>query len=180
MMMTETQLSSLHSLDYLPYLDENGIIAENLQKKIGVYAIFDANKKLKFIGYSRDVYASLKQHLVRQPKQCYWLKVEIIDRPSRTVLEEIKENWTKENGDLSINDEVNQNLWTQPIDAKLSMTKEEKETYKNSDELGKIKLLKKISRKVQADIEETLIQRGNKTEIRFNPKLKEQGLLDLK
>ncbi len=179
-MITETQIPSLNALDYFPYLDKNGIITEELQKKIGVYAIFNENKQLKFIGYSRDIYASLKQHLLRQPQQCYWLKVEIIARPSRTILEEIKTNWTQENGDLSINDPENQDLWTQPIDAKISMTEEEKETYKNSDELAKIKLLKKVSRRVQADIEETLNQRGNKMEIRFNPKLKEQGLLDLK
>ncbi|MDJ0601793.1 MAG: GIY-YIG nuclease family protein [Crocosphaera sp.] len=179
-MITDTQLPSLNALDYLPYLDENGIIAEDFQKKIGVYAIFDEDKQLKFIGYSRDIYASLKQHLVRQPQQCYWLKVEIIARPSRTILEEIKNNWTQENGDLSINDPENQALWTQPIDAKISMTEAEKETYQNSDELGKIKLLKKVSRRVQADLEKTLNQRRNQMEIRFNPKLKEQGLLDLK
>ena len=179
-MITETQLPSLTTLDYLPYLNEQGIISENFRKKIGVYAIFDQNKQLKFMGYSRDIYASLKQHLVRQPNQCYWLKIEIITRPSRTVLEEIKTNWTQENGDLSISNKENQALWTQPIDAKTSMTNEEKETYDNSDELTKIKLLKKVSRRVQADIEETLNQRGNQMEIRFNPKLKEQGLLDLK
>ncbi len=179
-MITETQLPSLNALDYLPYLDENGVITEDLQKKIGVYAIFNENKKLKFIGYSRDIYASLKQHLVRQTQQCHWLKVEIITRPSRTILEEIKTNWTEENGDLSIDNQENQNLWTQAIDAKVCMTEEDKETYKNSDELGKIKLLKTVSRRVQADIEETLKQRGNKMKVRFNPKLKEQGLLDLK
>ena len=179
-MITETQLPSLNALDYLPYLDENGVITEDLQKKIGVYAIFNENKKLKFIGYSRDIYASLKQHLVRQTQQCHWLKVEIITRPSRTILEEIKTNWTEENGDLSIDNQENQNLWTQAIDAKVCMTEEDKETCKNSDELGKIKLLKTVSRRVQADIEETLKQRGNRMKIRFNPKLKEQGLLDLK
>ena len=179
-MITETQLPSLNALDYLPYLDENGVITEDLQKKIGVYAIFNESKKLKFIGYSRDIYASLKQHLVRQTQQCHWLKVEIITRPSRTILEEIKTNWTEENGDLSIDNQENQNLWTQAIDAKVCMTEEDKETYKNSDELGKIKLLKTVSRRVQADIEETLKQRGNRMKIRFNPKLKEQGLLDLK
>ncbi|MDJ0729618.1 MAG: GIY-YIG nuclease family protein [Crocosphaera sp.] len=179
-MVTETQLPSLNTLDYLPYLNEQGIIPEEFQKKIGVYAIFDDNKQLKFIGYSRDIYASLKQHLVRQPEQCYWVKIEIINRPSRTILEEIKNNWTQENGDLSINDEANQKRWTQPIDAKICMTDEEKETYKNSDELAQIKLFKKVARRVQANIEETLNQRGNKMQIRFNPKLKEQGLLDLK
>ncbi|CCQ68245.1 conserved hypothetical protein [Crocosphaera watsonii WH 0402] len=43
-MITETQLPSLNALDYLPYLDENGVITEDLQKKIGVYAIFNENK----------------------------------------------------------------------------------------------------------------------------------------
>ena len=123
-MITETQLPSLNALDYLPYLDENGVITEDLQKKIGVYAIFNENKKLKFIGYSRDIYASLKQHLVRQTQQCHWLKVEIITRPSRTILEEIKTNWTEENGDLSIDNQENQNLWTQAIDAKVCMTED--------------------------------------------------------
>ncbi|MGB5596640.1 MAG: GIY-YIG nuclease family protein [Crocosphaera sp.] len=179
-MTTETKTPKLNTLEYLPYLNESGIIPEVLQKKIGVYAIFDQEQKLQFVGYSRDIYASLKQHLVRQPHNCYWLKVEIITRPSRTILEEIKKSWLSENGELSLNSEENKRLWTQPIDAKTSMTEEEKETYKNSDELTQIKLLKKISRRVQGDIEDTLKHRGNQMEIRFNPKLKEQGLLDLK
>jgi hypothetical protein len=179
-MTTETRIPKLNSLEFLPYLNENGIIIEELQKKIGVYAIFNQDKKLQFVGYSRDIYASLKQHLVRQPNHCYWLKVEIINRPSRTILEQIKNSWLSENGDLSLNSEDNQRLWTQPIDAKIAITEQEKETYKNSDELTQIKLLKKISRRVQADIEEILKHRGNQMEIRFNPKLKEQGLLDLK
>lgn len=40
-MITTTQLPSLNTLDYFPYLNEQGIIIEDLQKKIGVYAIFD-------------------------------------------------------------------------------------------------------------------------------------------
>ena len=179
-MTTQTTIPSLNTIDYVPYLNEEGTLVETLQKKIGVYAIFDENKILKFVGYSRDIYASLKQHLIRQPHHCYWLKVEIINRPSRTILEEIKDNWIDEQGDISLKNKDYQALWTQPIDAKSTMTEEEQESYKNSDELTQIKLLKKVSRRVQADIEETLKQRGNTMEIRFNPKLKEKGLLDLK
>jgi hypothetical protein len=43
-----------------------------------------------------------------------------------------------------------------------------------------IKLLKQVSRRVEAQILEALKSRGVQTEIRFNPKLKENGLLDLK
>ncbi len=69
-MATETNLPSLATLEYLPYIDDSGQIPEQFQGKIGVYAIFDQEKVLQFIGYSRDVYLSLKQHLVRQPQQC--------------------------------------------------------------------------------------------------------------
>src|SRR4028118_480348 len=97
-MTTETHIPSLASLEYIPYLDNGGQLPETLQGKVGVYAIFDSEKVLQFVGYSRDVYLSLKQHFVRQPQNCYWLKVQTIDRPSRTILENIRESWIAENG----------------------------------------------------------------------------------
>ena len=174
-MTSQTEIVSLNSLDYLPFLDENGIIDESLQAKIGVYAIFNQDKTLQFVGYSRDIYLSLKQHLVRQPNQCYWIKIQTITRPSRTILEEIRQAWMSENG-LVQNDEK----WTQPIDAKLAMSETDKQEYSNLDELGQIKLLKKVSRRIEETIQEQLKERGVQMEIRFNPKLKEEGLLDLK
>lgn len=174
-MTSQTEIVSLNSLDYLPFLDENGIIDESLQGKIGVYAIFNQDKTLQFVGYSRDIYLSLKQHLVRQPNQCYWIKIQTITRPSRTILEEIRQAWMSENG-LVQNDEK----WTQPIDAKLAMSETDKQEYSNLDELGQIKLLKKVSRRIEETIQEQLKERGVQMEIRFNPKLKEEGLLDLK
>jgi len=62
----------------------------------------------------------------------------------------------------------------------VAMTEEEKAQYQQSDELGQIKIKKKIARRVEAQIQKQLSDRGVKMEIRFNPKLKEKGLLDLK
>jgi hypothetical protein len=73
-----------------------------------------------------------------------------------------------------------ENLWTQSIDAKLTMTEDDKLQYQQTDELGKIKLLKKVARRLEEEIKTTLENRHVKMEIRFNPKLKEEGLLDLK
>ncbi|MCA1993843.1 MAG: GIY-YIG nuclease family protein, partial [Coleofasciculus sp. S288] len=174
------QTPSLAALDYIPYLDETGNLPEPLQGKIGVYAIFDRDKMLQFVNYSRDIYLSLKQHLVRQPQSCYWLKVETISRPNRTRLENIRNAWIEENGVTPAGNGVGEAAWTQPIDAKLEMTDEEKESYKKSDELTQIKLLKKVARRVEEQILEELKSRGVQTDIRFNPKLKENGLLDLK
>ncbi len=171
---------SINDLEYLAYLDSHGKLPENLVGKIGVYAIFNQDKELQFIGYSRDIYVSLKQHLVRQPNQCYWLKAETISRPSRTILEEKRQAWIKENGIIPLGNASEEAKWNQAIDAKVSMTEAEKQEYQLSEELAKIKLLKNIARRVEAEIKAQLQTRGVTEEIRFNPKLKEKGLLDLK
>jgi hypothetical protein len=101
-MTTETNISSLATLEYIAYIDDNGQLPEQFQSKIGVYAIFNPEKVLQFVGYSRDVYLSLKQHLVRQPENCYWVKVQTIERPSRAVLENIENAWIAENGSVSL------------------------------------------------------------------------------
>jgi hypothetical protein len=179
-MPLETEISVLDKLEFLPYLDDQGLLDENLSGKIGIYAIFNQAKNLQFVGYSRDIYLSLKQHLVRQPNKCYWLKLQTIDRPSRSILESTKQQWITENKTIPEGNSEQENLWTQPIDAKLTMTEEDKLRYHSNDELGQIKLLKSIAKRLEAQILETLSDRGVKVEIRFNPKLKEQGLLDLK
>ncbi|MCX7593853.1 MAG: GIY-YIG nuclease family protein [Fischerella sp.] len=181
-MTTETNISPLVSLEYIPYIDEDGQLPEQLQGKIGVYAIFDQKQVLQYVGYSRDVYLSLKQHLIRQPQQCYWVKVKTIERPSRTILEKIEKAWIAENGSLPVGNGDNKEKWTQPIDAKVAMTPEEQANYENPahDEIAKIKIIKNVARRVEAEILKVLDLRGLQTQIRFNPKLKEQGLLDLK
>jgi hypothetical protein len=179
-MTSETQTPSLTELDYIPYLDDTGNLPEELQGKIGVYAIYDQDKTLQLINYSRDVYLSLKQHLVRKPQSCYWLKVQTIDRPNRTQLETIRKTWIEENGSTPAGNSSDEAAWNQPIDAKLTMTDEEKESYEKSDGLMQTKLLKQVARRVESGILEALKSRGVQTEIRFNPKLKENGLLDLK
>ncbi len=179
-MTAPTENFTLASLEYLPYLDENGCISEDVLGKIGVYAIFDRDKKLQFVGYSRDIYLSLKQHLVRQPQSCYWLKFQTINRPSRSILEEMRKAWIEENGATPPGNGEDEAVWTQPIDAKLAMTDEEKAQYEQTDELGRTKILKKVARRVEEKIKEQLARREVKMDIRFNPKIKEQGLLDLK
>ncbi|MBC1238558.1 GIY-YIG nuclease family protein [Nostoc sp. 2RC] len=181
-MTTETNTPALASLEYIPYIGDRGQLPEQFQGKIGVYAIFDGEKTLQFVGYSRDVYLSLKQHLVRQPQQCYWVKVQTIERPSRAVLENIENAWIIENGNVPTGNGDYKEKWTNPIDVKKVMTSEEQANYQNpaNDELAKIKVIKNVARRVEAEILKELEARSLQVEIRFNPKLKEQGLLDLK
>jgi len=174
------QSASLSHLQFIPYLNADGTIAPEFEGKVGVYAIFDADKVLQYIGYSRDVALSLKQHVVRQPQKCYWLKVQTIDRPSRTVLEEIRAAWIAEHGAMPPGNSTDEAQWNQPIDAKNSMTDEERSLYEKSDEISRVKLLKHVSRRVEAEVLASLQARSAAFPIRFDPKLKEEGLLNLK
>jgi len=177
-MTIETDIPSLASSEYIPYIDSNGQLPEQLRSKIGVYAIFDREQVLQFVGYSRDVELSLKQHLVRQPQKCYWLKVQTIDRPSRSMLESIRDAWITENGCIPAGNS-DEAKWTQPIDTRTAMTADEQTSYAASDELMQAKLLKTTARRVEGQTLAQLEARGVKILIRFNPKLKEKGLLDV-
>ncbi len=179
-MTTETTIFSLASLEYIPYIDADGQLPEQFQGKVGVYAIFNRDKLLQYVGFSRDVYVSLQQHLVRQIQKCYWLKVQTIARPSRTILENIRDAWISENGSITDGNAAQEAKWTQPIDAKAAMTADEQTKYAATDELTQIKLLKNAARRVEGEILAELESRGVKMQMRFNPKLKEKGLLDLK
>jgi hypothetical protein len=179
-MTPQTEITPLASLEIQPYLNQEGQIPTDLQRKIGVYAIFNQDQELQYVGYSRDIYLSLKQHLVRKPQQCYWFKVLTIERPNRTILEATRQAWLAENGAIPAGNGEEEAQWTQPIDAKPMMSEEEKETYAKSEPLGQSKLLKKVARRVEAEILGELEKRGVQMELRFQPKLKEQGLLDLK
>ena len=83
---------TLASLDMQPYLVE-GELPSGLDGKVGIYAIFDADQALQYVGYSRDIQVGLTQHLVRCPQQCHWFKFFTVARPSRTVLDEIRNAW---------------------------------------------------------------------------------------
>ncbi len=178
--MPNSTLTTLTDLEYLPYLDADGQIPDSFAAKVGVYAIFDQDKTLQYIGYSRDVHSSLKQHLVRRPQQCYWLKAHTIERPSRTILEEIRDAWIAENGSQPLGNGPDEVLWNQPIDAKLQMTPEEQAAYAAGGDLERIKTLKNIARRVEAKVLSDLEARGVQIAVRFDPKLKEEGLLNLK
>jgi hypothetical protein len=135
---------------------------------------------LQYVGYSRDVTFSLKQHLVRQPQKCYWLKVQTIDRPNRTILEETRQAWIAENGTVPVGNAADEAQWSQAIDTKSEMTESEQTAYAASDDIGRIKILKQVARRVEQDVLSALEDRGAKLAVRFDPKAKEEGLLSLK
>ncbi|NJK28407.1 MAG: GIY-YIG nuclease family protein [Coleofasciculaceae cyanobacterium SM2_3_26] len=180
-MTAETSIPALAELTAVPYLNEAGDIPTEFQGSIGVYAICDRDRALQYVGYSRDISLSLKQHLVRVPHLCYWVKAWAIARPDRTVLEATKTAWIEEYGTMPPGNGADEALWTQPIDVGDRMTAEEREGLaRQPDELGRSQFLKQVSRRVEQALKDAVEARGASITLRFNPKYKEKGLLDLK
>lgn len=181
-MLAASECPSLAELNYIPYIDTEGQLPHQFEGQIGVYAIYDQDQILVYIGYSRDVSLSLKQHIVRQPHNCFWVKVCTVERPNRTLLEDIKLAWISQNGQTPIGNTEEKTDWEQPIDVKAQMLPEEAAQYNDPqlDEKQHLTALKQAARRIEQDILNVLTARGVQEALRFNPKLKETGLLDLK
>lgn len=172
-------IPTLAGLEMHPYLVE-GDLPSGLTGKVGIYAIFDQAQTLQYVGYSRDISVGLTQHLVRCPQQCHWFKFHTVTRPSRTLLDEIRTAWLREYGTVPPGNSDQQIAWEKPIDAKVFMTEEERDAIANAEPSQTNKLLKKLARRVEADVKANVAARGAQIPIKFNHKLKEQGLLSLK
>jgi hypothetical protein len=181
-MQAPSEYPSLPELAAFPYIDSEGQLPSQFEGQIGVYAIYNQQQALAYIGYSRDVSLSLKQHIVRQPQQCYSIKVTTVERPNRTLLETIKTAWIEENQAVPVGNGDATELWEQPIDVKSKMLPEELAQYSDPqlDDQQHLKILKQAARRIEQDILTLLTERGVKEALRFNPKLKDSGLLDLK
>jgi hypothetical protein len=181
-MQAPPECPTLAELEHLPYIDAQGQLPAQFEGKIGVYAIYSQAQVLAYIGYSRDVSLSLKQHIVRVPQQCYSIKVTTVERPNRTLLETIKAAWIEENQTIPVGNGDARECWEQPIDVKSQMLPEELAQYNDPqlDDQHHQKILKQAARRIEQDILTFLAKRGVKEALRFNPKLKDVGQLDLK
>ncbi|EME32765.1 uncharacterized protein Gasu_01280 [Galdieria sulphuraria] len=174
----------LDSFPFHPYLDDRGFLSyQDSWGKVSVYAIYDAQYRLQYIGISRDTRTSLLLHLIRMPQFCYYFKFQSFEKPSRTILNQLRETWIKEMNHQTPVGNVDafwQARWEGPIDVRNHgwLTTEEKQLLEETEENNMAKVLKQICRRVQKEVENQLAERNVQETIRFDPKLKERGLLD--
>lgn len=62
----------------------------------GVYAVYDKNDELQFVGISRNIAASVFSHLKSVPELCCAVKVGVVDDPDRTALTHAWKSWMEE------------------------------------------------------------------------------------
>lgn len=156
--------------------------------KVGVFAIFDDDDELAYVGISRDVATSLRKCLARRPRECTSFCAEYVARPSRVALEELRTSWISEwetqtgRAIRGCDGGDEQKQWESAIDVLgkfVQLTAAEKEAIENAHGADRAKELKKTTRRFQAEIEEILQNRGMTEKLKFASKLKNDGLLDV-
>ncbi|KAK1398225.1 bifunctional monothiol glutaredoxin-S16, chloroplastic [Heracleum sosnowskyi] len=62
----------------------------------GVYAVYDENSEVQFIGISRNIAASVSTHRKSVPELCSSVKVGVVEEPDRTALTQAWKSWMEE------------------------------------------------------------------------------------
>lgn len=159
-------------------ISPEGTLAPGIGSSVcGVYSILDADDQCRTVGISRDVYTTLARCLVRQPARAYSYRLKRFARPSRKLLEDTRSAWAVDavdpDADWTPIDITAPEFYTQLSDAA-------REKIEGAEMPGiNSKALKAACREIQKDIEQKMNERGLKDKLKFAPKLKDKGILDV-
>ncbi|XP_041023797.1 bifunctional monothiol glutaredoxin-S16, chloroplastic [Juglans microcarpa x Juglans regia] len=86
----------LSETEIVPVPPASEELSGNFPSDAGVYAIYDKNEELQFIGISRNIAASVTVHQKSVPELCCSVKVGVVDDPDRTALTQAWKSWMEE------------------------------------------------------------------------------------
>ncbi|XVE62058.1 hypothetical protein DITRI_Ditri06bG0088600 [Diplodiscus trichospermus] len=89
-------LKNLSEVEPVSFPDTPDEFAAKLPSDAGVYAVFDQNNELQFIGISRNIAGSLFTHKKSVPELCGSVKVGVVNEPDRTALTQAWKSWMEE------------------------------------------------------------------------------------
>lgn len=110
-----TKLSEADSVSLSP---DSVDVAGKLAPDAGVYAVYDSNGELQFIGLSRNVAASVESHRTKVLELCSSVKVGLVDNPDRESLTQAWKSWLEEHiaatGKIPPGNETGNTTWFKP------------------------------------------------------------------
>ncbi|OSX72255.1 hypothetical protein BU14_0453s0017 [Porphyra umbilicalis] len=126
-------------------------------------------------------------HLGRRPSACHAYRLLALPRPSRTAFDDILGAWAGELGGPPPGNDGGdeQARWEKPVDVRWAgsgvvLSAAELEALDECAlDAETAKVLKRVCRRVQGEVEAVLAARGVKEPMRWAPKLKDKGLLDV-
>ncbi|XAR68801.1 hypothetical protein NMG60_11000172 [Bertholletia excelsa] len=89
-------LKNLSEAEAVVVPPEPGALPGKFPSESGVYAVYDKNGELQFVGISRNIAASILSHQKSIPELCGSVKVGVVDEPDRTALTQAWKTWMEE------------------------------------------------------------------------------------
>ncbi|KAG5042353.1 hypothetical protein JHK87_006268 [Glycine soja] len=89
-------VKSLGETEAVAVSPEDGQSAGELPSGSGVYAVYDTNGDVQFIGLSRNIAASVAAHWKSVPELCGSVKAGVVDEPDRETLTQAWKSWMEE------------------------------------------------------------------------------------
>uniref|UniRef100_A0A803MK74 Glutaredoxin domain-containing protein n=1 Tax=Chenopodium quinoa TaxID=63459 RepID=A0A803MK74_CHEQI len=114
-------LSIVSALKKISEADSISLSPENdgsVTSDCGVYAVYDSNGQVQFIGLSRNIAASVDLHRKKVPELCSSVKVGVVDEPSKESLTQAWKSWMEEHiaatGKVPPGNETGNTTWFRP------------------------------------------------------------------
>lgn len=89
-------LKKLSEVDSIPLTPDSDDFSGKLRSDSGIYAVYDTNGELQFIGLSRNVASSVVAHRKKVPELCSSVKVGVVDKPDKESLTKAWKSWMEE------------------------------------------------------------------------------------
>ncbi|KAK4742580.1 hypothetical protein SAY87_000581 [Trapa incisa] len=89
-------LKNLSESDLVAVPTDPQEVTVNFPSESGVYAVYDNNNDLQFIGISRNIAASVSGHRNSLPELCHYVKVGVVEEPDRSALTQAWKSWMEE------------------------------------------------------------------------------------
>ncbi|CAI7810492.1 unnamed protein product [Closterium sp. NIES-54] len=161
------KLPSMNELPLLSYINQQGRIVPPVDPgtTASVFAVLDKNKKVQYIGFSKDVRNSLRTLMGRRPEFCYYYKLYNLSTMDQQQMIDIRAQWFSEMGipPLGNTDPIQRGYWERPADAG------------SISERGKVAAAQSKAKTLL----QMMADRGLKEEMEYDPKLIEEGKCDV-
>ncbi|WP_334916894.1 GIY-YIG nuclease family protein [Nostoc sp.] len=113
-------------------------------KIAGVYTVLDVERRVQYIGYSRNVLLSLNSHVTQNSQQkCAFVRVQAFKFPKRQDMEDLRDAWIAELETTPPGNATDGEMWASTVGeaAKAVMSEAERQAYEEK----KLKLRKAMA-----------------------------------
>lgn len=160
-------IKSLNTLPLYSVVNKEGRIQPIVDPEIvaSVFAIFDRNKKIQYIGFSKDLKNSLRTLIGRRPEVCYYYRTQNLTSFDQELMIAIRQQWIDEIGSTPPGNSSpsERAQWEQP-----ALANSISERGRAAAAASKAKTMQQMMR-----------DRGVKEEMIYDPVLLEQGKLSI-